>query len=87
MEQLSLYEAMLKCIKNDEYLEIKSKYKLDRDYIAIISNNGVFAIPVDRVLKDGFVSDEVYYPFVPFTQIGEETAKQIKQQNTNRKVN
>ena len=79
----TLSEKMQECITIAK--PIRKKYDLNRDYVALLMNKGLFAVPVDEVFSDGFLSDGVHYPFIPFTAITEDVAQGIVAQTKDRR--
>lgn len=68
-----LADVMEKCLKDSE------QYNLGSRYILLVGAGRNMALPVDAVLQDGFLSNGVFYTFVPFTKISEIDAQKLRE--------
>ncbi len=78
---MNLKDKMLECIE-----DCKLKYPdLRNSYVQIIANSTTsMGVPIAEVFDDGFeTKDGIFHPFIPFSFVDEELAKQIRAKELN----
>ena len=77
----SLQEQMAEAVES-----ARKEYGFDKNYIVVLGDDGnQYANIVDRIYRDGFLSNSVFYPFVAFKRVDEINAQKIKEGEKNKK--